>query len=265
MARAKPDTTSPAAEAAPVATLNKRSTAVGATKSVQEQIAAQLLAQKGSTGEFGSVKIKTKGKKFETPDGVVTTDPMDLIIVDFVSVNALYEGTYDPNDIQPPVCYAVHKLISEMAPADTSPEKQCDTCAACPNNQFGSAGAGKACKNGRKLAVLPADFTDESPMWILDVSPTALKYFDKYVSSLARNGILASMVSTVVSFSDADYPQLQFGEPQPLSDDVIAAVFDRQDEAKEMLMRIPDFTPRAPTTKAPASRAKAAPARRGAR
>lgn len=243
----------------------KTGTALATPVDVKAAIAAQLAAIKdGALGSSGGDQIKcTQDKKFELPNGTVAEDPLDLIIVDFVSANAFYEGAYDPKDIQPPVCYAVNKIIDKMVPTDKSTDCQASNCATCPMNQFGSAGAGKACKNSRVLAVLPADFDDDTPIWVLKVSPTALKNFDRYVASLARNGILPSMVKTVVDFNPSEsYAQLMFTDPQPLEDETIARVFARQAEATERLHQLPDFTPRAQPAKAPARKGAARPGAR---
>lgn len=266
---AKPAATAAAAKTA------KTTTAVAVAKAgniiapsdVKALIAQQIAEiQGGALGQAGGDVIAiSQDKNFKLPDGTVTGDPLDLIIVDFVSANSFYEGAYNPNDIQPPGCYAVHKIIDQMVPTDKSPNQQASNCATCPMNQFGSAGSGKACKNSRLLAVLPADFDDDTPLWVIKVSPTALKNFDKYVSSLARNGILPSMVKTVVDFNPAEsYAQLMFTDPQPLDEEVIARVFARQAEAKERLAQLPDFSTYGQTKPKAAPRGKVAP-RPGAR
>ena len=54
-------------------------------------------------------------------------------------------------------------------------------CADCPLNKFGSDGAGKACKNGRRLYVLREG--DMLPIRI-DLAPTGNKPYEKYVDGL---------------------------------------------------------------------------------
>ena len=111
-------------------------------------------------------------------------------------------------------------------------------------NQFGSSptGGGKACKNTRLLAVLPPDADDETEIWTLKVSPTALKNFDGFVASVNRAFQLPPVgVVVTVGFSDAkDYPSLEFTNPQP--NDNVAVHLGRQEEAREMLMREPDVS-----------------------
>jgi hypothetical protein len=124
-------------------------------------------------------------------------------------------------------------------------------------NQFGSDGDGKACKNSRLMAVLPPDADEETPLWLLQTSPTANKGFDGYVTSVARVFQTSPIgVVTTVSFDDSvTYAKLLFSDPKP--NDNIASHFGRQDEAKEMLAKEPDVSKYEAPAKAPA-RSKAA-------
>lgn len=54
-------------------------------------------------------------------------------------------------------------------------------CASCPYNKFGSDGAGKACKNGRRVYILREG--DMLPIRI-DLAPTGNKPYEKYVDQL---------------------------------------------------------------------------------
>jgi hypothetical protein len=181
-------------------------------------------------------------QKFVLPDGTKTADPIELVVIDFVSRNEFYEGAYDKDNITPPGCFAIHPEPKMLVPSANSPNKQCDDCNSCPNNQFGSAGAGKACKNTRLLAVLPPDATEDTPLWLLKVSPTALKSFDGFVAGVARTFQMPPMAVVVtVGFNDAeDYPNLTFTDPRP--NENLEACFARQDEAKDMLTREPDVS-----------------------
>ena len=188
-----------------------------------------------------NIKI-TQDKKFQLPDGTKTDGPLDLVIVDFVSKNTYYEGAYDPNSIVPPNCFAIHPEPKQLTPSDNSPEKQSDTCATCPQNQFGSAGKGKACKNGRVLAVLPPDADENTPLWILNVSPTALKGFDGFVGAVNRQfGMPPIAVVAEVGFNESEtFASLVFSNPRP--NEGLEVHFARQAEAAEMLATEPDVS-----------------------
>lgn len=145
-------------------------------------------------------------------------------------------------------------------PSDNSPDKQADSCAACPKNEFGSLGKGKACSNTVQLAVLPADFMDdpEQPLAILKVSPTALRPFNGYVSSLATSMRTApwGVITTIGFDPKSEYSSLRFGNPQPLDSESLTAVFSRQEEAQRVLAVEPDVSQT--SSAAPAAPKKAA-------
>ena len=217
---------------------------------------AEANASRVEPGSGKSIRIG-QDKSFTLPDGTKTRESLQLVVVDFVSRNEYYEGAYNKDDITPPNCFAIHPEPKQLAPSDNSPDKQCDDCASCPMNQFGSAptGAGKACKNTRVLAVMPPDADDDTEIWTLKVSPTAIKAFDGFVAGVNRAFQLPPVgVVVTVGFSDAkDFPSLEFTDPQ-LNENV-AVHFGRQDEAREMLMREPDgssFGAEKPAAKAPA-------------
>lgn len=222
-----------------------RKPSAGSVVSIKEQLKAQAAAMSDRISPPGGNAIRLSPGKFTLPDGSTTAGPLDLVVVDFVSTNSLYEGPYNPKDIKPPVCFAVGQNPLKLAPVDASPDIQAKTCGECPMNQWGSgANSGKACKNERVLAVLPPDGDETTPLWKLKVSPTGLKSFDGFVNSTARV-FETGPVGVVVSVSlkeDTDYPVLVFSDPRP--NENLAAHFARQEEARKMLEVVPDMTPR---------------------
>lgn len=263
---AKPTAAKPAAKSAKAAP----STAIAIKKSsgaisIKETMAAELAALAGRTGNPGGDKITLKNDKtFNLPDGS-KVDTLEVVIVDFIGVNNYYEGAYDKDNISPPACFAIGQVIADMVPSDNAPVKQSDACASCPMNAFGSSGTGKACKNMRRLAVLPPDADADDPLWIIDVSPTGLKSFDGYVRSVASKfGMIpVGVVTTITMDQTADYPSLRFGDPRP--NDNVDVHWERRAEAKERLEQEPDvsaYAPPAPKGRAAAPARKPAPARR---
>lgn len=226
--------------------------------SIQDQLRAQAAAMSGRIAAPSGVSIKiTQDKKFALPDGSRVDGPLDLVIVDFVSRNEYYEGAYDPNNISPPACFAINPIPKDMVPSDNAPDKQSDDCASCPMNQFGSSGKGKACKNTRLLAVLPPDADEDTPVWLLKVSPTALKGFDGYVGGVARTFQMPpiSVVTSVDFNPNETYATLTFSDPRP--NENLAVHFARQEEAKELLMIEPDVSSFGQQAAKPAGRATA--------
>jgi hypothetical protein len=222
--------------------------------SLKEQMARDLEVLKGKTLPATGNAIRIgQDKMFTLPDGTKTPGPIDLVVVDFCTTHALYPGAFDPKNIVPPVCFAIGDNPGSMVPSANSPELQSEGCTACPMNQFNTAatGGGKACKNARKLAVLPPDSTMDTPIWTLSVSATALKGFDGLVNSVARQfqvppyGVVVS-----VSFDpNQTYASLVFGDPRPNENVEIA--YARRVEAAEMLAVEPDVSSYVPVVKKP--------------
>ena len=184
---------------------------------VEDMIKKQLQAQKGQLGALPSNKIGLKNKEFTLPDGQKSAGPLECIILDFVWFFAHYPGAYNSNNPQQPNCFAVGRDKPDsgnLLPHTTVEKPQDANCRDCPKNQWKSAisGAGKACKNQRRLIVVPPDFDEDTEPMTMYVSPGGLKNFDKYVSRLNNEqGVLPAQVITAVSFDvDQSYPLLRF-------------------------------------------------------
>lgn len=241
-----------------MATAKKTSTAVavkkasGSVVSIQDQLRAMAIANAGRVAPpSGNIIKVTQDKKFMLPNGQKVDGPLDLVIVDFTSRNEFYEGSYDPNNIASPVCFAINPEPKSMVPSAASTAPQCDNCATCPQNAFGSAGKGKACKNMRVLAVLPPDGDADTPMWLLKVSPTAIKGFDGLISTLGRMQAAPVQMVVEVDFNPSEtFASLTFSNPRP--NEAVAEHFGRLDEARDLLAVEPEIRAAAP---APAPRA----------
>ena len=233
-----------------------------------EQQKQQVLDKIGAIAG-NAIQVK-QNKTMHLPDGriLASNELLNVVILGFVSRNSYYEGAYDPKNIQPPLCFAVGDQPDNLIATDASPEKQADSCTACPMNQWGSAatGEGKACKNTRYLVVTPEEALEspdgEMPLWTLGVSPTGIKHFDAYVRTLAsKNGLLPLQVVTNIGFDPAsDYASLRFAPKLAIDNGALGPIIGIQDEVKDVLFKEPDFTALA----AAAPPAKKAPARRTA-
>jgi len=182
--------------------------------SVQEQLKAEMAHLKQRVDPPSGYMVGTKGKTFNMPDGSSHPGPMTVVVLDWCTANTYFEGLYNPQNIQPPACFALSAEPAKAAPSDSSPKKQAATCGECSKNEWGSdpqGGKGKACKNTRRLLIAAGDATPESPLWVISVSPTGLKHFDKYVNTLADAGVHPVEVITEISFDASEaYPSLRF-------------------------------------------------------
>ncbi len=181
---------------------------------VQEALKKELAGLKERVEPPSGYMISTKGKAFNLPNGSSSDGPLTCVILDWVTANTYFEGIYNPKDIKPPVCFAISAEPAKAVPSDKAPKQQSKLCADCPKNEWGSdpqGGKGKACKNTRRLLIVPTDATEKTQPWIISVSPTGLKYFDKYVNTLADMGVHPLEVTTEIKFEpNDDYPSLRF-------------------------------------------------------
>ena len=173
---------------------------------VEDLIKKQLEAQKGQLGALPTNKIGLKNKEFLLPDGQKSSGPLECIVLDFAWFMVHYPGVYNSASPQQPNCFAIGRENpegGELGPHESSAEKQAKNCKDCPKNEWKSAatGNGKACKNQRRLILLPPDADIDSEPMTIYVSPGALKHFDAYVSRLAaEHGILPVQAITQISF-----------------------------------------------------------------
>jgi hypothetical protein len=227
---------------------------------------AAELANKIAKPSGDRIKV-TQNKLFKFPDGTQSQGPFEAIIVDFVSANMYYPGSFNRDEVTPPDCFALGEDVSQHRPSANSPNKQADSCSVCSQNQYGSArqGNGKACKNTRLLAILPVDFKEDTPLWLLSVSPTGIKAFDTYVASVASSfGAPPVKVVTTIGFDPkVDYPSLRFGAPKP--NEQLEASVGRMEEARSRLLTEPEYTPAPQSAEAVSPVAPRGPGRSAAR
>jgi hypothetical protein len=206
-----------------------------------EQLAKEAQAMINKAGSLAGDVIKVKNKKFVLPDGR-EAETFAAIIVDFINVHEFYEGRYDPKKISPPVCAAKGAEANNMVPFAESPKVQADSCSECPNNQFGSDGKGKACKNGIWLAVVPADDIAAAPL-IVKLAPTATTPFRRYLTQLASTGRPHfSVITNFTLDASVDYAKIICEAPVPLPMEDVSAVMGRRADAMKRLSQPTNFT-----------------------
>lgn len=123
----------------------------------QAELAAAMEANTGG-GQFFS----TRSGVLSWQDSPLPDNEMAVILLDSIFENVYYEGQYDPDVPQSPTCFAFSREGADLTPhtivTDAGQAQSLDGCAVCEHNEFGSAetGRGKACRNTRRLAMVPA-------------------------------------------------------------------------------------------------------------
>ena len=208
---------------------------------------AEKAAKAAATEVLGSSNnISIKGGQL-TIDGVkVPGNAANFIVVASNFNNQFREGAYDPENYEAPVCFAFGDTEAELAPHEKSTKPQDDGkgCAACPQNEWGSAsvGKGKACRQARDLILISADSeeVETAKLYRLSVPPTSLKAWKGYVHQL--NNTLQrptmSVITEVKAVVIGTYPGVEFKLVDKIDDgDVLTAIESREDEAVKILTK----------------------------
>lgn len=200
-------------------TIDQQSTEIVDPNQLSPEVQAALAeaAKQQSEAEQSTIPfISLRGKKFTIGEDKLGTQLRVVILAD-VFDHSWYDRPYDPSsdEVFPPACFAIGDDINSMSSHVDSPVPQSDVCSTCPKNEFGSAlqGKGKACRNGRRILVASVaedNSVNFGDLAIINMSPTALRGFSKYVKSIAtiKRFPLWSVVTILGFDEDSSYPVL---------------------------------------------------------
>lgn len=237
--------------------------------------APSALAQ-SMTGGIGTgvefPRISIKGARFRIVEGDAET-LLDSTTIEVVIVGAnprlskqWYAKAWNPDaEATAPDCFSLDGISPDAAAEDP----QNDLCSTCEHNAWGSRiGTNgqqlKACSDGKRLAVVAAD-DPEGSVYLLTVTPAALKGLNQYQKELSMRGIPPEIVKTKVSFdTDASFPKLKFGFAGFLDEETQMAV-DKLFGTEQVMQITGELTSKpvaqlpsaAPKAKAPAVQVKA--------
>lgn len=241
----------------------------------QAQEAAQMESSV-ATGQFFGLK----GGVLSWNDNPLPNNEMACIIVDSVLENVYFEDAYDPETPQSPVCYAFGRSDAEMQPHKDvveSGKNVCEFCKDCENNRFGTAnvGKGKACRNVRRLAIIPAgtlkngrfemfenkETFEDAEIGFMKLPVTSVKAYAAFVKQLA--GALGRPPHGVITriFLTPDNKtifKVGFEVIENVPDEIMPVIMERHNEAKTLIdFPYPPFIEEEkPKTKKPAARGK---------
>lgn len=236
---------------------NQQTTAIVTWEKEMEEQAAIAAGMASSAGgaQFFSVRAGQL-----TLDGMpIPGNQMGVVIVDWVLENVYYEGDFNADNPQPPTCFAFGRDAATMRPHDDvfeADQAQHETCRGCPQNEWGSAerGRGKACRNVRRLAIIPAGTIDSASgrfeaygeqeqferatISYLKVPVTSGRGFDTYVKQVAgalRRPPHTVFTRVVVRPDPKNQVMVTFEPLAPVPNELIGIMMRRHaDVAKEI-------------------------------
>lgn len=155
-------------------------------------------------------QISLRGGIMTYESDAMPNNEMKCIVVNHCFENRWYEGAFDPDNIDLPRCFALALEKEELRPHENGRppmivpkegeegEPRLSTqCKGCPKNEWGSdprpGSRGKACKEIRRLAVLPytdtlnPDNVADTEMAVIKLPVTSVKNWSNYVNKVGAS------------------------------------------------------------------------------
>lgn len=146
---------------------------------LQGELAEAIAEEMDGLGTIPFEKVKIPsggGLAFELPgeteDDIQSATELVGVILHHHPINAYWREKYSGGNEQPDCSSYDGKQGVERETGEIH------NCATCPHNQFGSDGAGKACKNIHRCYILQEN--NPVPL-VLALPPTSLKYIRDYI------------------------------------------------------------------------------------
>jgi len=149
----------------------------------------------GVAPRLPQIKIMHQAQMFAMPGGEKVESFMGILL-DTNRINAWWEVAYEDSgggDI--PDCFSQNGID----PSPSCLNKQADSCMSCPQNEFGTKGRGKACKNMKRIHII---MPDQSFPNRLTLPPTNLEAIDEYIRDLTSAGKPYQLVITKFSLRE---------------------------------------------------------------
>lgn len=223
----------------------------------EAQMAAEANAV-AKTERVSANRINFQSGVMTYMDQALPDNELDCIIVASAWENVYYVDRWKAGVVKPPACFALGIPHSDgtpptMIPHEDVPEPQADGCKSCPKFEWGSdpeGGRGKACKEKRRLAVLPAPSSaedlDGSDMALMTIPVMSVKNWAAYVNQLAATmqrptwGVLTKV--KLVPDAKSQF-KVTFEALELLAGDYLPHVHARIDSAVNALMTPYEMSP----------------------
>jgi hypothetical protein len=267
-------------EKARASRVTKESTSTALIPWEEEMKAAAIAAAEAEKNTGGGQFFSLQSGQLALGGTQMKNNRMAVIILDSMFENIFYEGQFDVQNPTPPTCFAFdhaeedlkpHKVVFELG------QEQNPQCKGCPQNVYGTAttGKGKACRNTRRIALIPAGDLDDqdaftaerdpvaytkSGIALLKIPVTSVNGYGSFVKGVANtmgrppHGIFTRV--RVVPDPKTQFKVI-FEAIGKIPEGVYKAIAPRLKEARDMNLMPYDMTPPVPKPAAPIRRAPA--------
>lgn len=176
-----------------------------------------------SEGLFSAAPmLKISGKEFAlviSGEVVQTFKELNAVIIAAGGISKrYYENAFTGKEATAPDCSS----IDGVKPDDAIEIPQCELCAKCHRNAWGSSGKGKECKDHRRLVLCMIDEMDNSyKLYRLDIPAMSLKPLKFYGELLSTHKLPMSAVLTTIGMDAKEtFAKLTFKPDSVLRADI---------------------------------------------
>jgi hypothetical protein len=225
----------------------KKTTALANYDAELAALAAANATAEENTGSGGTF-LSTRNGVLSFRGNDILNNQIDVVVLDYIFENHYYTGRFDPNSPQTPTCFAFATVAEgekSLAPHEKAIQPQAEQCAGCRWNEFGTAetGKGKACKNIRRLAMVPAGALDDGELdtteiVFLKLPVTSVRNWAAYVKELnASLGVPPLAVVTRIGVTKDSETQFKvsFSRVEDVDKKLLPALLKRRMAALDAL------------------------------
>lgn len=161
--------------------------------------AAKAMRTTGSYISFKNAQLKVDGQS-------VPNNTADVRVLAAVGERTWYPDAFDADAVQVPACYS----LDDDQPHPEARQPQAEYCSECPQNKWGTAvdsrgnpTRGKACREGARIIVVPANVPLKSaPMYTAKIPVTSLNTVTAFTSRCAQAQKLSGEFITNLSVTE---------------------------------------------------------------
>ena len=185
----------------------------------EDQLAAMATENvKAEQSGLTATYLSTKGGVLTYRGDPITGNKLACVILAAPIERLYYSDRYDPTKIVGPKCFAIAPVATGMGPAATAEAPQHENCEGCPQNQWGSSptgGKGKACRETRRLLLIPADsITTAESVAAAEIAAlrppvTSIKNYSNYVQTVAAT-LKRPPLAVITEIAVVPDPKTQF-------------------------------------------------------
>lgn len=212
---------------------------VSASELLKQQI-KDMAGRVESSGDGLPIIRVTQDKHFLIPpDEEKIPGPIKVVVYDFINQNQFFKSNFVKGQENIPDCWAQAYRIGDLAPDPELVEDPVNPdCASCLMQEWGSGpNGGRACQNRRKVALRLAH-DPNSPVLMISASKTAVPFFDRLVSDLAKRQIPLCQVVMELGFNPKkDFPSILFNPVE--ENEHFEADAERLSQARKMIEQTP--------------------------